>query len=73
MMIRTLVLAAVMAVSTAAVAEEAEKQEGQEVAAAPLSYCEQLGKTAGFEADDLKDFVAECEDKRKAENKAESE
>lgn len=46
---------------------EEEKAAAPEVVATTLTYCQQLGNTAGFEADDLTEFVKECEEKR-AEN-----
>lgn len=68
MTLRTIFFVSVLAFTSQAVAEDtkAEATEEQEV---KLTYCQQLGNTAGFEAEDLEEFVKECEEKRASDSK----
>lgn len=51
------------------VQSEEEKAEAPEVLASTLSYCQQLGNTAGFEENDLVEFIKECEERRAEDGK----
>lgn len=63
MTLRSIIFVTALVFAGQALAEE-EKAEAAEVQASALTYCQQLGKDAGFEAEDLQEFVKECEEKR---------
>lgn len=68
MILRNIFLVSFLVFASQVQAEEG-KSEAAEVVASTISYCEQLGKTAGFEAEDLSEFVKECEEKHASEKK----
>lgn len=63
MTVRSIFFVSILAIASQVHAEEG-KAEAAEAEAPKLSYCQQLGKTAGFETTDLEEFVKECEEKR---------
>lgn len=68
MTLRSIFFVSVLSFASQVQAEEG-KGEAAEVQVSTVTYCQQLGMTAGFEASDLEDFVKECEEKRSGNNK----
>jgi Tfp pilus assembly protein PilO len=68
MILRSIFFVTALAFASQGMAEDTKAEAGEEQEV-KLTYCQQLGKTAGFEAEDLEEFVKECEEKRASDSK----
>ena len=66
MKLRSILFVLAMVFVSQSFADESKKEQDVDV---ELSYCQQLGKTTGFEGSDLEEFIKECEDNRAEESK----
>lgn len=73
MIIRTVLFVSALALASQVMAEDAAKQEAPKAKEMKLTYCEQLGNTAGFQDGDLQAFILECEERKAAESQEKPE